>query len=118
VDDNEDAADTLELVLRHMGVQVRVAYDGKTALEQFALLRPSVVFLDIGMPEMDGYELARQLRARFADTKTMIVGLSGWGQEEDLRRGRDAGFDHHLIKPADISTLQALLTKSAGPAGR
>jgi PAS domain S-box-containing protein len=113
VDDNEDAADTLELLLRHLGVQVSVAYDGKTALEEFATHRPSVVFVDIGMPQMDGYELARRLRERFADDSTLIVGLSGWGQEEDLRRGRDAGFDHHLIKPADISALRALLEQCA-----
>jgi PAS domain S-box-containing protein len=115
VDDNEDAADTLELLLAHMGVQVRVAYDGKTALEQYAAFRPSVVLLDIGMPEMDGYELARQLRSRFSDASALIVGLSGWGQAEDLRRGRDAGFDHHLVKPADLDALRELLAKSAPP---
>ena len=115
VDDNEDAADTLELLLAHLGVQVRVAYDGKTALEQYPSFRPSVVFLDIGMPEMDGYELARPLRSRFPDASTTIVGLSGWGQEDDLRRGRDAGFDHHLIKPADVDALRTVLAKSAGP---
>jgi CheY-like chemotaxis protein len=113
VDDNEDAADTLELLLRHLGVQVSVAYDGTTALEEFATHRPSVVFVDIGMPRMDGYELARRLRERFADDSTLIVGLSGWGQEEDLRRGRDAGFDHHLIKPADFGALRALLEQCA-----
>jgi CheY-like chemotaxis protein len=117
VDDNEDAADTLELLLRHLGVQVSVAYDGNTALEEFARHRPSVVFVDIGMPQMDGYELARRLRVGFADDSTMIVGLSGWGQEEDLRRGRDAGFDHHLIKPADISALRALLEQCAQSMG-
>jgi len=113
VDDNEDAADTLELLLRHLGVQVSVAYDGNTALEEFDRYRPSAVFVDIGMPQMDGYELARRLRERPANAGTMIVGLSGWGQEEDLRRGRDAGFDHHLTKPADISALRALLERCA-----
>jgi CheY-like chemotaxis protein len=109
VDDNEDAAYTLQLLLRHLGAEVSVAYDGEAAIEAFALCRPAVVFVDIGMPQMDGYELARRLRAQFSSESPMIVGLSGWGQEEDMRRGREAGFDHHLIKPAEIGALQAVL---------
>ncbi|HEX2673630.1 MAG TPA: response regulator, partial [Polyangiaceae bacterium] len=88
---------------------VDVAYDGYAAVKAFESSRASVVFVDIGMPGMDGYELARLLRARFTEDPPMIVGLSGWGQAEDVRRGRDAGFDRHLVKPADLAALNAVL---------
>ena len=113
VDDNEDAADTMQLLLSHLGADVSVAYDGEAAIEAFASLRASVVFVDIGMPGMDGYELARRLRDQFSAERPTIVGLSGWGQEEDRRRGREAGFDHHLIKPADLGAVQAILAGAA-----
>ncbi len=109
VDDNADAADTMELLLRELGAEVSVARDGRQALERFEDCNPSVVLLDIGMPGMDGYEVARRLRARHPDRRVCIVGLSGWGQERDRQRGREAGFDHHLVKPADLGMLQALL---------
>ncbi len=109
VDDNEDAADTMKLLLGHLGAEVAVAYDGEAGIEAFDSFRASVVFVDIGMPGMDGYELARALRERFSEEPPMIVGLSGWGQEEDMRRGREAGFDRHLVKPADLAQLSAVL---------
>jgi PAS domain S-box-containing protein len=109
VDDNADAADTMELLLRELGAEVSVARDGRQALEKFEEVDPAVVLLDIGMPGMDGYEVARRLRARYPQRPLSIVGLSGWGQERDRQRGRDAGFDHHLVKPADIGALQTLL---------
>jgi CheY-like chemotaxis protein len=108
VDDNEDAADTFGTLLGHLGVQVRVAYNGEAALELFASLRPSLVFVDIGMPLMDGYELTRRLRAQFPGAATTIVALSGWGQEEDIRRGREAGFDHQPLA-SDSPALAVLL---------
>jgi CheY-like chemotaxis protein len=70
---------------------------------------PSVVLLDLGMPGMDGYEVARRLRVRQNGRRVSIVALTGWGQDEDRRRTREAGFDHHLVKPADIEQLQSLL---------
>ncbi|HEY1230320.1 MAG TPA: response regulator, partial [Ramlibacter sp.] len=116
VDDNRDAAESLELVLRHLGAQVRVAFGGREALECVRDDMPSVVLLDIGMPEMNGYEVARELRSCYGPA-LRLVALSGWGQEVDRARGRAAGFDQHLIKPADIETLRALLDDVVGSTG-
>ena len=109
VDDNRDAADSLSMVLKFLGADVRVARDGRQALDEIRTYDPAVVLLDIGMPGMDGYEVARRIRTRFPDRRTAIVALTGWGQENDRRQARDAGFDHHLVKPAEIGALQALL---------
>ena len=109
VDDNHDAGDTLGQVLSLLGADARVARDGREALEAFASFHPRVVLLDIGMPEMNGYEVARAIRSRFPDRPTALVALTGWGQEDDRQRARDAGFDHHLVKPAEIESLQGLL---------
>jgi CheY-like chemotaxis protein len=109
VDDNADAAQSLGSILTLLGAHVRVAQDGPEALEAFGAHDPSVVLLDIGMPGMDGYEVARTIRARFPERRPAIVALTGWGQEEDRRRAKEAGFDHHLIKPADLNMLQLLL---------
>jgi PAS domain S-box-containing protein len=110
VDDNRDAANSLAMLLEFLGADVAVAHGGREALERFAAYRPAVVLLDIGMPEMDGYEVARTIRGREdGGGHVTLIALTGWGQEEDRRRARDAGFDHHLVKPADIDALQALL---------
>jgi PAS domain S-box-containing protein len=109
VDDNRDAADSLGMLLKVLGADVCIARDGVEALKTFSDYDPSVVLLDIGMPGMDGYEVARRIRDSFPERRTAIVAVTGWGQEEDRRRARDAGFDHHLIKPADVETLQGLL---------
>jgi PAS domain S-box-containing protein len=109
VDDNHDAGDSLRMLLELMGAEVRVARDGAEALATFASYRPPAVLLDIGMPGMNGYEVARALRDRHPDAAPLLVALTGWGQDEDRRRARDAGFDHHLVKPAMIETLQPLL---------
>jgi CheY-like chemotaxis protein len=110
VDDNRDAADSLALLLRLAGQEVRVAYDGPAALAVAAEFRPALAFLDIGMPGMDGYELAGRLR-RVADLRGLtLVALTGWGQEEDRRRSRAAGFDQHLTKPVELAALRAVLT--------
>jgi PAS domain S-box-containing protein len=109
VDDNRDAADSLGMVLQFLGADVRIASDGPEALDAFQTYDPSVVLLDIGMPRMDGYEVARTIRVRFPGCRAAIVAVTGWGQDEDRRRARKAGFDHYLIKPVDIGALQLLL---------
>ena len=109
VDDNRDAGESLGMILRFLGADVRVVQDGRAALDAVAAYEPSVMLLDIGMPGMDGYEVARTIRTRFPDRRMAIVALTGWGQEDDRRRAQAAGFDHHLIKPAEIGALQALL---------
>jgi PAS domain S-box-containing protein len=109
VDDNRDAAESLGMVLKFLGADVRVARDGPEALEEFHAYDPAVVLLDIGMPGMDGYEVARRMRKNFPGRRPAIVALTGWGQEKDRLHAREAGFDHHLIKPAEIGALQALL---------
>ena len=112
VDDNRDAADTLAALLRVSGHDVRVAYDGGAALAVGKAEPPDVVFLDIGMPGMDGYETARRLRAMPQTARAMLVALTGWGQEEDQRRSAAAGFDRHLVKPAEPAALQAILSRA------
>jgi CheY-like chemotaxis protein/two-component sensor histidine kinase len=113
VDDNVDSAESMRMLLEFLGANVRVAFDGSAALESFAATEPALVLMDIGMPGMDGYEVARRMRAADPQRKTTIVALTGWGQEDDRRKARDAGFDRHLIKPADVGALQALLSSLA-----
>jgi len=110
VDDNQDAADSLGKILEFLGADVRLAKDGAEALETFKTHDPAVVLLDIGMPGMDGYEVAQRIRGGFPERRAALVALTGWGQEEDRRRAREAGFDHHLVKPAEIADLQKLLS--------
>lgn len=113
VDDNPDAADSLSLLLESLGADVRVARGGPEALQALHEYEPAAVLLDIGMPGMDGYEVARAIHARCSGRpRPAIVAITGWGQPEDRRRARDAGFDHHLIKPVDINVLQELLRPS------
>jgi signal transduction histidine kinase len=109
VDDNHDAADSLGMLLKFLGADVRTANDGPAALEAFKTYRPSVVLLDIGLPGMDGYEVARQARQQPESEDVTLIALTGWGQEEDRRRSREAGIDHHLIKPVDLGVLERLL---------
>jgi PAS domain S-box-containing protein len=109
VDDNGDAADSLCSVLKVLGNDVQVASDGPSALEEFRRHDPSVVILDIGMPGMNGYEVAREIRARFPERKPQLIALTGWGQDTDRQRAREAGFDHHVVKPAELGALEALL---------
>jgi DNA-binding response OmpR family regulator len=109
VDDNEDAAESLALLLRLGEHEVRVAYDGQTALATARTFQPEIVLLDLGLPGLSGYEVARRLRHEPDMGEMRIVALTGWGQEEDRRRTRDAGFDHHLVKPVDPDALNRLL---------
>ena len=116
VDDNHDAAESLALLLRAEGHEVRTAHDGATALDAVRAYQPEIVLLDIGLPKMDGYEVARRLRAQEGTRRALLVALTGYGQEEDRRRAAEAGFDAHLVKPADLGALHALLGEGqAGP---
>ena len=110
-DDNRDAADTLCRVLALYGYEVRSAYDGGAALEVCDAFRPHAAVLDIGMPVRDGYEVARELRAR-RGAALRLIALTGWGSEEDVRRARAAGFDHHLTKPADPGVVNEIISRA------
>jgi signal transduction histidine kinase/PAS domain-containing protein len=109
VDDNRDAAESLGMLLEALGADVRVAIDGPGALKMLESFDAAMILLDIGMPGMDGYEVARRIRSDFPGRRPTIVALTGWGQEEDRRRARAAGFDQHLVKPAELDALEALL---------
>jgi PAS domain S-box-containing protein len=115
VDDNRDAADSLAMLLRFSGADVHVAYDGASALEAVRMCRPSVVFLDLGMPGLDGYEVARRVRQNPQNAKIMLIALTGWGQESNRRSSEEAGFNHHLVKPVDFGSVQALLASADNP---
>jgi signal transduction histidine kinase/ActR/RegA family two-component response regulator len=115
VDDNADAAESMGMVLDMLGLPHRIAFDGESALALAGDFQPDVVLLDIGMPGMDGYEVARRLRAVPHHRDTVLIALTGWSQPQDRQRSREAGFDHHLSKPVDIGALQGLL-ESAQPA--
>ena len=109
VDDNLDAADSIGKLLKLFGHEVRCVYDGLAALAAVKDYRPEVVVLDIGLPEMDGYEVAKRMRSMPQLQNTRIVAVTGYGQEEDRRRSRDAGFDQHLTKPVDPEVLQSFV---------
>jgi PAS domain S-box-containing protein len=109
VDDNRDAADSLAMLLRYLGAEVRVEYGGSAAVAAAVEWRPSVALLDLGMPGMDGFAVARALRDQPSLAGLRLIALTGWGQEADRQRTREGRFDHHLIKPVDIAVLQTLL---------
>ena len=109
VDDNRDAADSLGLLLKRAGAEVQVVHGGRQALSCLERFHPAVVLLDIGMPDMDGYEVARRIREQPELSDVALVALTGWGQADDRRRSLSAGFDHHLTKPAGLDALRELL---------
>ena len=113
VDDNEDSAESLAMLLQVCGHDVRLAHDGLRALEEALDYQPDVVLLDIGLPKMDGYEVAAKLRRQPAHQTCVMVALTGYGQESDRQRSLDAGFDHHLVKPADFTKLQQILAEAS-----
>jgi PAS domain S-box-containing protein len=117
VEDDPDASESLRLLLTMMGADVCTASSGPAALKVLGSYQPTVVVLDIGMPGMDGYEVARRVRTQTNGAPLTLVALSGWGQEEDRRRSREAGIDYHLVKPVDVNALQSLLT-TAGSRSR
>jgi two-component system, chemotaxis family, CheB/CheR fusion protein len=109
VDDNRDAADTCAMLLEASGHHVQTAYTGRQALELARVFRPHAVLLDIGLPDVDGYTLAGQVRGTPWGRGTVLVAVTGWGQEEDRKRAAAAGFDHHLVKPISAETVESLL---------
>lgn len=111
VDDNGDAAEALAALLQMSGHEVHTANDGAEALERVQQLRPTLVFMDVGMPRMDGLEAARRIRALPFGHDIHIIALTGWGQEEDRQITRSAGMDHHLVKPVSIDALQEVLER-------
>src|SRR5262249_33473613 len=111
VDDNQDAAETMALLIRLWGHDVWTAHQGAAALDIVARERPQVVLLDIGLPGIDGYEVARRVRADPNTGETVLVALTGYGQTEDRARSREAGFTVHLVKPVEPEVIQRLLDK-------
>jgi CheY-like chemotaxis protein/two-component sensor histidine kinase len=110
VDDNQDSAISMTLLLELQGHEVHVAHAGQTALNVASDKHPDVILLDIGMPGMNGYEVARHLRAQEAFDNTLLVAITGYGRASDLKQTESAGFDHHLVKPVDYEKLQAVLS--------
>jgi CheY-like chemotaxis protein len=108
-DDNRDSADSLAMLLQLGGHEVFVAYDGEDAIARAETCRPQVVLLDIGMPRLDGYAVAARLRGEPWGREMRLIALTGWGQEDDKARARNAGFDEHLTKPVDPDELERLL---------
>jgi two-component system CheB/CheR fusion protein len=111
VDDNRDSAESLAMVLGVHGHHVETRGDGPSALVAVRERRPDVVVLDIGLPQMDGYEVARQLRAMPGGQEMVLIALTGYGQSEDKQRSLDAGFNYHLVKPVDPGILEKLITR-------
>jgi CheY-like chemotaxis protein len=109
VDDNEDSALSLAMLLELQGYAVTTSFRGGDAIERARERRPQVALLDIGLPDMSGYELAARLRETLAPGRVTLVALTGWGQDEDRRAAEDAGFDHHFTKPVDPDALEQLL---------
>jgi CheY-like chemotaxis protein len=109
VDDNRDAANTLAALLESMGHEVRTAYDGNDAISLAVARPPDAVFLDIGLPGVNGYDVARAMRASPALSGTKLIAFTGYGHDEDRRRVREAGFDHHLVKPAGAEQLAKIV---------
>ena len=113
VDDNEDSAESLTILLSLAGHETHTAYDGLEAIEAAETFQPDVILLDIGLPKLNGFEVARKIREQPWGQAMVLVALTGWGQEEDRHRSREAGFNHHLTKPVDPLALTNLLAHSS-----
>jgi signal transduction histidine kinase/CheY-like chemotaxis protein len=114
VDDNEASAQTLGWMMEGLGHQVKVATSGQEAIRTAAAFHPDVVLLDIGLPEMDGYEVCKAMRQMPTLKDTVIIAQTGWGQPEEKKRAEEAGFDHHLVKPIELAALQNVLNSFSG----
>ena len=113
VDDNVDGAETIAMLLMLFGHTVETVHTGPAALEAAQTFQPSVMFLDIDLPGMSGYEVAQQLRSDATMNGLVLIALTGWGSEDDRRRAQNIGFDHHLTKPVEIEKLHSLLIEIA-----
>ena len=109
VDDNRDSATTLAMLLKLTGNETQSVHDGLAAVETAETFRLDVILLDIGLPKLNGYEVARKIREQPWGKSMVLVALTGWGQEEDRRKSREAGFNGHLVKPVDLDNLMKLL---------
>jgi DNA-binding response OmpR family regulator len=116
VDDNRDSAASLAMLLEAAGNKTREAYDGMEALEAAAEFHPDVVLLDIGLPKLNGFEVCRRMRAEPWGRDMTILAVSGWGQDDDRRKSREAGFDNHMVKPLDYNTLLKMLAEPSAAA--
>jgi CheY-like chemotaxis protein len=114
VDDNRDAADSLASLLGAMGHDVRALYDGPSATSTAEEFQPQLVFLDIGLPGMNGYEVARQLRKSAKLQNLVLVAFTGYGRDEDRHQTRDAGIDHHMVKPLEPEQLERIIDSMTG----
>ncbi len=113
VDDNDDALNSLSMLVRVLGNQVFMARDGLEAVEVAEQFGPDIVLMDIGMPKLNGYEAARRIRMHPGGADIVLIATTGWGQEEDRRRSKEAGFDHHLVKPLELAKLQEILAAAS-----
>ena len=112
IDDNRDAANTMAMLVEELGGSTRIAHDATSGLQALDDTAPDVVFLDIGMPGIDGYETCRQMRRRPSNKAMVIIAVTGWGQPQDKQRALDAGFDAHLTKPVELEALARILAGS------
>ena len=111
VDDNQDAAESLAMFLKLTGHDTHIAHDGLEAVEKAEQLSPDIILLDIGLPKINGFEAARRIRAQSREKKLVLVALTGWGQDADRQKSREAGFDAHVVKPIDPDALTSLLSE-------
>jgi DNA-binding response OmpR family regulator len=108
-DDNQDAAETLSMLLQMDGHDVQVVHDGRAAVSAFAAFKPEIALVDIGMPELNGYEVARLVREDAHGQAVTLIAVTGWGQERDKQRALEAGFDHHFTKPVEPHRIDKIL---------
>lgn len=109
VDDNHDGATSLARLLQRLGHEVTLAHDGLGAVERAEAFRPDAILLDVGLPDVDGREVARRIRAEPWGRHTLLIAATGWGNADERRRSIEAGFDHHLVKPMDLTELRTLI---------
>lgn len=115
IDDNEACAITMMWTMEGLGHISQMAFDGKTAIEKAKIFKPNVVLLDIGIPNMNGYEICQTMRKDPELSNTVFIAQTGWAQKEHRARSKEAGFDHHLVKPIDITALKKILSELDGP---